>query len=68
MGAALNCIAAAAVAWTTMVPSLAVLPVSLGILVIHHCGRGVPAGPRIPQAPGGRAGGLSAAARSGART
>ena len=40
MGAVIGCIAAALMAWWTTVPSLAVLPGVLGILVIHRCVRG----------------------------
>jgi MFS family permease len=46
-GAASGCIAAALVAWATMVPSLAVLPAALGIWAIYRCvhGQSVPAVP-----------------------
>jgi len=40
MGATLGCIAAALIAWATSVPSLAVLPGALGVLVIYRCVRG----------------------------
>jgi MFS family permease len=38
-GAALGCIAAALVAWSTAVPSFAVLPASLGVWVMYVCVR-----------------------------
>jgi MFS family permease len=39
-GAATGCVAGAIVAWMTMVPSLALLPASLGIWAIYRCVRG----------------------------
>ncbi|TPG57679.1 MFS transporter [Roseomonas nepalensis] len=44
LGAATGCMAAALVAWGTTVPSLAVLPGVLGVVVVHRCVRG-PAAP-----------------------
>ena len=38
-GAILGCIAAAAVVWTGVPVTLAVLPSALGVLVIHRCVR-----------------------------
>jgi hypothetical protein len=40
LGAAGGCLAAALIAWATAVPSLAVLPASLGVFGIYHCVRG----------------------------
>ena len=43
-GAAAGCVAGAIVAWATTVPSLAMLPASLGVWAILRCVRGQPAG------------------------
>nr|WP_282189087.1 MFS transporter [Azospirillum sp. SYSU D00513] len=49
VGAILGCLAAAAVAWATVTPSLALLPAALGVVAVHACVRGqaVPAA-RLP--------------------
>jgi len=39
-GAAIGCVAAGLVAWASAVPSLAVLPGVLGVIVFHRCARG----------------------------
>jgi hypothetical protein len=45
LGAAAGCLAAAAVAWATAIPSLAMIPGSLGVLAMYRCvrGQGAPA-------------------------
>ena len=47
MGAAAGCLAAAAVAWLAMAPSLAVLPGMLGVAALYLCVRQ----PRLPAPP-----------------
>jgi MFS family permease len=46
-GAASGCVAAATVAWATMIPSLAVLPAAFGVWAMYRCVRGqvAPAAP-----------------------